>query len=73
MSYAMILKDAGVLTQQMYLVATAMGLAPCALGAGDSQAFAELSGLDPLRRAERGRLPARLPPRHRPGRGGGRP
>ncbi|WDP98931.1 SagB family peptide dehydrogenase [Micromonospora chalcea] len=48
MSYAMILKDAGVLTQQMYLVATAMGLAPCALGAGDSQAFAELSGLDPL-------------------------
>ncbi|WP_051723784.1 SagB/ThcOx family dehydrogenase [Micromonospora chokoriensis] len=48
MSYAMILKDAGVLTQQMYLVATAMGLAPCALGAGDSQAFAELSGIDPL-------------------------
>ncbi|MFK4244785.1 SagB family peptide dehydrogenase [Micromonospora chokoriensis] len=48
MSYAMILKDAGVLTQQMYLVATAMELAPCALGAGDSQAFAELSGLDPL-------------------------
>ncbi|RKN47592.1 SagB family peptide dehydrogenase [Micromonospora endolithica] len=48
MSYAMILKDAGVLTHQMYLVATAMGLAPCALGAGDSHAFAELSGLDPL-------------------------
>ncbi|SBT42634.1 SagB family peptide dehydrogenase [Micromonospora auratinigra] len=48
MSYAMILKDAGVLTHQLYLVATAMGLAPCALGAGDSHAFAELSGLDPL-------------------------
>jgi hypothetical protein len=32
----------------MYLVATAMGLAPCALGSGDSAAFALLSGLDPL-------------------------
>jgi SagB-type dehydrogenase family enzyme len=48
MSYAMILKDAGVLTHQMYLVATAMGLAPCALGTGDSASFARLSGLDPL-------------------------
>jgi SagB-type dehydrogenase family enzyme len=48
LSYAMVLKDAGVLTQQMYLVATAMGLAPCALGAGDSHAFAQLSGLDPV-------------------------
>jgi hypothetical protein len=32
----------------MYLVATAMGLAPCALGSGDSAAFALLSGIDPL-------------------------
>ncbi|WFE22203.1 SagB family peptide dehydrogenase [Solwaraspora sp. WMMD937] len=48
MSYAMTLKNAGVLTGLMYLVATAMRLAPCALGAGDSAAFAQMSGLDPL-------------------------
>ncbi|SDZ01480.1 SagB-type dehydrogenase domain-containing protein [Amycolatopsis xylanica] len=47
--YALALKDAGVLTGWMYLVATAMGLAPCALGAGDSATFTALSGLDPLR------------------------
>jgi oxazoline/thiazoline dehydrogenase len=48
MGYALALKNSGVLTGLMYLVATAMGLAPCALGTGDSAAFAELSGLDPL-------------------------
>jgi oxazoline/thiazoline dehydrogenase len=48
LSYAMILKNAGVLTELMYLVATAMGLAPCALGAGHAAGFAALSGLDPL-------------------------
>lgn len=48
LSYAMVLKNAGVLTGLMYLVATAMGLAPCALGAGDSAAFARLAGIDPL-------------------------
>jgi hypothetical protein len=32
----------------MYCVATAMGLAPCALGAGDPAAFAAATGLDPL-------------------------
>lgn len=29
----------------MYLVATAMELAPCAIGAGDSTDFSELTGL----------------------------
>ncbi|MET0425807.1 MAG: SagB family peptide dehydrogenase [Actinoplanes sp.] len=48
LSYPMVLKNAGVLTGLMYLVATAMGLAPCALGAGDSAGFARLSGIDPL-------------------------
>jgi SagB-type dehydrogenase family enzyme len=48
MGYSMILKHAGVLTELMYLVATAMGLAPCALGAGDAAAFAAAAGLDPL-------------------------
>jgi len=45
-AYALILKNTGVLYQQMYLVATALGLAPCAIGAGDTQLFAQASGLD---------------------------
>ncbi|MEU9114602.1 SagB family peptide dehydrogenase [Streptomyces sp. NPDC048483] len=46
MAYALALKHVGVLTQVMYSVATAMGLAPCALGAGDSEAFTAATGLD---------------------------
>jgi oxazoline/thiazoline dehydrogenase len=45
-AYAMILKEVGVLYHQMYLVATAMRLAPCALGTGNSDLFADASGLD---------------------------
>jgi len=48
MAYSMVLKHVGVLTELMYLVATAMGLAPCALGAGDAAAFAAATGVDPL-------------------------
>lgn len=48
MAYATILKDTGALYQTLYLVATAMGLAPCALGGGDSELFAAAAGLDPL-------------------------
>jgi SagB-type dehydrogenase family enzyme len=47
MAYAATLKNVGVLYQTMYLVATAMGLAPCALGNGDSMLFAEATGIDP--------------------------
>ena len=46
LAYALILKNTGVLYQQMYLVATALDLAPCAIGCGDTQAFAQASGLD---------------------------
>jgi oxazoline/thiazoline dehydrogenase len=46
MAYAVILKNTGALYQQMYLVATAMNLAPCGLGGGDSDLFAEAAGLD---------------------------
>lgn len=35
-AYATTLKNVGVLYQSFYLVATAMGLAPCGLGSGDS-------------------------------------
>ena len=45
-AYSVILKNAGALYQQMYLVATAMNLAPCGLGGGDSDLFAEAAGLD---------------------------
>jgi SagB-type dehydrogenase family enzyme len=48
LTYALILKDVGVLYATMYLVATAMDLAPCALGAGDSDLFAQLCGTDYL-------------------------
>ena len=42
--YANLLKDAGGLLQTMYLVATAMGLAPCAIGGGDAECFAAAAG-----------------------------
>ncbi|MEM7113869.1 MAG: SagB family peptide dehydrogenase [Chloroflexota bacterium] len=45
-AYSVTLKNVGVLQQTMYLVATAMGLAPSALGGGDSDLFARVSGLD---------------------------
>lgn len=46
MGYAAILKEVGCLLQTLYLVATAMGLAPCAVGSGDSDRFARASGVD---------------------------
>lgn len=43
--YSVVLKDTGVLIQTFYLTATAMGLAPCAVGGGNSELFAAASGL----------------------------
>ena len=43
-----LLQKARALYQTLYLVATDMGLAPCAMGGGDSELFAEASGLDSL-------------------------
>lgn len=48
LAYSLILKDVGVMYATMYLVATAMQLAPCALGAGDSDLFSQLCGTDYL-------------------------
>jgi SagB-type dehydrogenase family enzyme len=45
-AYALTQKNAGGLYQQMYLVATSLGLAPCALGAGNSDTFSEATGMD---------------------------
>jgi SagB-type dehydrogenase family enzyme len=47
MAYALTLKNAGVLLQTLYLGATAMNLGGCALGAGDSERFSWLAGLNP--------------------------
>jgi SagB-type dehydrogenase family enzyme len=44
-AYSIILKDVGVLLQTFYLVATSMGLAPCAIGSGDVELFRSLTGL----------------------------
>jgi oxazoline/thiazoline dehydrogenase len=43
-AYALMLKHVGVLYQTMYLVATAMNLAPCAIGGGDSDLFTQAVG-----------------------------
>jgi SagB-type dehydrogenase family enzyme len=45
-AYALTLKHVGVLYQTMYLTATAMGLAPCAIGGGDADLFAWAAGTD---------------------------
>jgi SagB-type dehydrogenase family enzyme len=46
MAYATTLKNVGVLMQTLYLVATAMELAPCAMGYGDSDLFARVAKTD---------------------------
>ena len=48
MAYRLVVMNAGVVIQTMYLVATDMGLAGCANGSGDSRLFAEVTGLDPI-------------------------
>lgn len=45
-AYRNILLDAGIAIHAMYLVATAMQLAPCALGINVPELFAEAAGLD---------------------------
>ncbi len=46
LAYALVLKHVGVVLQTMYLAATAMGLAPCAVGLGDSDLFAQAAGVN---------------------------
>lgn len=45
--YALILKHVGVIMQQLCLVATALNLAPCSLGNGDSELFSRATSLNP--------------------------
>lgn len=48
LAYSAVLKEVGALFQTMYLVATAMKLAPCAIGSGDSARFARVIDANPL-------------------------
>ncbi len=45
-AYALILKDAGVLIQTLYLAATDLGLGGCAIGTTDIDLFAKMTGLE---------------------------
>ena len=47
-AYGLILRNVGALYQTLYLVATELGLSPCALGSGDSALFSRVTGLDPV-------------------------
>jgi SagB-type dehydrogenase family enzyme len=44
-AYALILKDVGVLTQALYLMATDLGLGGCAIGSVNIELFAKMTGL----------------------------
>ncbi|MCX4247007.1 SagB/ThcOx family dehydrogenase [Paraliomyxa miuraensis] len=56
LAHRLILQEVGVVLQSVYLVATAMGLAACALGTGDSSRFAAITGLDPRVEASVGEI-----------------
>ena len=45
-AYALILKNAGVLLQTLYLMATDMGLGGCAIGIANIELFAKMTGID---------------------------
>ncbi len=46
LAYSLILKEVGVMIQNMYLAAAAMKLAPCAIGSGNSDVFAKAISSD---------------------------
>lgn len=46
LAYALILKDAGVLIQTLYLMATDMGLGGCAIGSTNIDLFAKMTGIE---------------------------
>jgi SagB-type dehydrogenase family enzyme len=45
-AYALILKDVGVLTQTLYLMAAGMGLGGCAIGIANIDLFTKLTGIE---------------------------
>jgi ribosomal protein S12 methylthiotransferase accessory factor len=68
LAYATALKHVGVLYQTLYLVATAMELAPCGLDAGDTELATQAFGLDWSRESSVGEfILGNRPPQWRPG------
>lgn len=65
-AYATVLKDVGALLQTMYLVATAMDLAPCAVGGGDAERFATAIGRSFFEETSVGEFLLGTRPRSRP-------
>ncbi|MBT2405455.1 MULTISPECIES: SagB family peptide dehydrogenase [unclassified Streptomyces] len=65
-AYAVTLKHVGVLYQTLYLVATAMGLAACGLGSGNSELAERAFGLDPLKESAIGEFLLGSAPQTRP-------
>ena len=68
-AYALILKDVGVLTQTLYLMATELGLGGCAIGIANIDLFARMTGLGihvegPVGQFALGREPQREPNLH---------
>jgi SagB-type dehydrogenase family enzyme len=45
-AYALILKDVGVLTQTLYMMATDMGLGGCGIGSANIDLFAQMTGIE---------------------------
>jgi SagB-type dehydrogenase family enzyme len=45
-AYSLILKDVGVVIQTLYMMATDMGLGGCAIGTGNIDLFAKITGID---------------------------
>jgi SagB-type dehydrogenase family enzyme len=56
LSYSLILKEVGAVFQAAMMAGTAMGLATCPLGCGDSLLFSKLVGTDPLMETSVGEL-----------------
>jgi SagB-type dehydrogenase family enzyme len=61
-AYATTLRNVGVLYEAMYLAATAMRLAPCAVGTGDSALFGSVTSLHPLVESSVGEFMLGVPP-----------
>ena len=61
MAYQAILMETGALYQTMYLVATMLGLAPCAVGAFPERATAEMLGIDSRDEAQVGMFALGVP------------
>ena len=45
-AYSLVLKHVGVLMQTLYLMATEMEIGACAIGVGDIDLFAKMTGLE---------------------------